>query len=58
MKPIEIIIKALTSGASGTGDEAYSNLKSLILRYFADRPEGITVLEQHEKKTMKSGKRL
>ena len=49
MKPIDSILHALEVGASDADKAAaYAELKSLLHRHFAEKPEALTTLEQYE----------
>lgn len=58
MDPLTLIVTALTTGvaiaakdtATQAVRDAYSGLKALIQKHFADKPEAKTALEQFEKK--------
>lgn len=57
MDPVSLIVAALVAGAVKSAEvvageslkDAYSGLKSLVKRFFKDKPAAETVLEEHEK---------
>jgi lipoprotein-anchoring transpeptidase ErfK/SrfK len=58
MEPTSLIVAALVAGAAAAArdtasqaiKDAYSGLKSLVQKRFADKPEAEVALAQHEKK--------